>query len=155
MIPERLQKPMPKAPRLHWGWVLALQLLTRGLFSVIWLIVQANWVRRVNGTSRAFVLSIVNACALPAFVLLIAIEALVKAGQTAIGIITACGVVGILILSIWTTFQLRYELESDPIGIPLGGVATLFLGVIYFQYHLHDYDVEEKTIPEGSLGLAG
>ena len=155
MIPERLQKSMPKAPRLHWGWVLALQLLTRGLFGVIWLVVQANWVRRVNGNSRAFVLSIVNVCALPAFFLLIAIEAFLNAGQTAIGTITAVSIVGIMILSIWTTFQLRYELECEPIGISLSRFATLFLGVIYFQYHLHDYDAAGRTVPEGSLGLAG
>jgi hypothetical protein len=154
MIPERLQKPMPKAPRLHWGWVLALQLLTRGLFSLAWLIVQANWVRRVNGKSRAFVLSIVNACLFPAFFLLIVIEAVLKAGTDVIGIITTVFMVIFVVSNLWTTFQLRFELESTPINIPLGGVATFFLGVIYFQYNLHDYDVEDKTVPEGSLGLA-
>ena len=145
---------MPKAPRLHWGWVLALQLLTRGLFGSVWIIVQANWVRRVNGKSRAFVLSIVTLCSLPALVLLIMIEALVRAEQTAIGVITGLAVIAIAVLSIWTTFQLRYELESTPINIPLSGVATFFLATIYFQYHLHDYDVEDKTVPEGSLGLS-
>ncbi len=145
---------MPRAPRLHWGWVLAGDLLIRGLFPIIWLIVQANWVRKVNGTSKAFWWSIVNACYLPAFFLLVVIEYAVKADPTAIAVISGIGIFGILVTNLGTVFTLRSELESAPIGIPLGGIATLFLGTTYFQYHLHDYDVEGKALPEGSLGLS-
>src|SRR6185312_14481945 len=31
-------------PGLHWGWVLALGILTRWLFCIIWGFVQASWV---------------------------------------------------------------------------------------------------------------
>jgi hypothetical protein len=61
---------------------------------------------------------------------------------------------GILITALASLFILRGELESAPISIPRGGVATFFLGVIYFQYHLYDYNVEGKAVPEGSLGLS-
>ncbi len=119
-----------------------------------WLIVQSNWVRKVNGTSKAFWWSIVNACSIPAFVVLLAIEGLVKADPTAIAVISGFSLLGIIVLNLGTLFTLRSELESQPIGIPLSGVATFFLGATYFQYHLHDYDVEGRPVPEGSLGLS-
>lgn len=156
MIPERLPKPMPKPPRLHWGIVLALQLLTLGMFALAWLIVQANWVRRVNGQSRAFWWAIVNACMLPALFLLVVIETAVgvPANDPIITIISGVFRLGIVVTGLGALFILRSELESAPISIPLGAVATFFLGIIYFQYHLYDYDVEGKNVAEGSLGLA-
>jgi hypothetical protein len=154
MIPERLEKPMPKPVRLHWGWLVAIELLTRGLFGPIWLIVQANWVRRVNGKSRAFVLSIVAACSIPAMILLGGIEGAVGATSEQIGMIVGFAMIVYAVLYLWSVYQLRSELEAEPIGIPLGGVMTFFFSVIYFQYHLYDYDVEGKSVPEGSLGLS-
>ncbi|QMV17679.1 hypothetical protein GOB94_02395 [Granulicella sp. 5B5] len=145
---------MPKPVRLHWGWLVVIELLTRGLFGPIWLIVQANWVRRVNGKSRAFVLSIVAACFVPAMILLGGIEGAVGATQEQIGMIVGFATIVYVVLYLWTIFQLRSELEAEPIGIPLGGGMTFFFSVIYFQYHLYDYDVEEKHVPEGSLGLS-
>ena len=145
---------MPKPVRMHWGWLLVLELITRGLFGPVWLIVQANWVRRVNGKSRAFVLAIVSLCAIPGVILLGGIEGLVGATAAQTGIIVAFGSVIYAGLYLWAVFQLRNELESEPMGIPLGGVMTFFFSVIYFQYHLYDYDVEGKSVPEGSLGLS-
>ncbi|WP_263378346.1 hypothetical protein [Granulicella paludicola] len=157
MIPERLQRPMPKPPRVHWGFILALQIMTLGLFQMVWLLVLSNWSRRVNGMSRAFWWSLINICMLPALFLFAVIETLV--GVPANSPVMAAALLifrlGILVTALGSLFILRSELESSPISIPLGGVATFFLGVIYFQYHLYDYDVETKTVPEGSLGLAG
>lgn len=141
-------RPMPKPPRLHWGWVLALMILTRGFFELAWLIVQSNWVRKVNGRSKAFVLSIVLAALLPTLFVLLFCTAIVAAllGPVGRGLIPAAketylfGIVVWLVLRIWTVFQLRAELDVAPINIRLGFIPTLLLGTIYFQYHLHDYD---------------
>src|SRR5215831_7101679 len=35
-------------PNFHWVGVLVLAIITRGFFSDIWLIVQANWLRKVT-----------------------------------------------------------------------------------------------------------
>ena len=155
MIPQALPKSMPRPPRLHWGVLLVLQIVTLGLFAIIWLIVIARWVKRVNGKSQAYWWSIVNACMLPALFLLVMIETMVGVPPdgVAISVITTLFRLGILVTGLGSLFVLRSELESSPINIPLSGVATFFLGVIYFQYHLHDYDVEGRMVPEGSLGL--
>jgi hypothetical protein len=157
MIPERLQKPMPKPPRLHWGFILALQIVTFGLFQMIWLLVLANWVRRVNGSSRAFWWAIVNICMLPALFLFAVIETAVgvPANDPVMSIAMLVFRFGILVTSLGALFVLRGELEAAPIDITLSGIATLFLGVIYLQYNVYDYDVEQGSVPEGSLGLAG
>ena len=42
---------VPLPPKLHWGWVLLLTIVTAGLFYVIWSFVQAVWVR-VNPKSE-------------------------------------------------------------------------------------------------------
>jgi len=47
---------MENPPNFHWGWVLGLGILTRGLFSGIWGLVQANWVRKVSNSSKAILL---------------------------------------------------------------------------------------------------
>jgi hypothetical protein len=42
-------------------------------------------------------------------------------------------------------FSMKNALEAEPIDIPLGGVMTLLFAPLYFQYHLHDYDVEGRV----------
>lgn len=128
MIPERLAKPMPKPVRLHWGWLVLIEVLTRGLFGPV--------------------------CFVPAMILLGGIEGAVGATQDQIGMIVGFATIVYVGMYLWTIYQMRSELEAQPIGIPLGGVMTFFFSVIYFQYHLYDYDVEAKSVPEGSLGLA-
>lgn len=148
----------PRPPRLHWGWVLALQLVTRGFFELGWLIVQANWVRRVQGKSRAFPLSIALASLLPLMILYIVFMAVVMRllgdeFQTGAAIMTGLWVIAFIVLRLLTVFTLRAELQEEPIGIPLGGAMTFFFGTIYFQYHLRDWDGSLE--PNGTLGLAG
>jgi hypothetical protein len=156
MIPEPMRQ-MPNPPRLHWGFILAAQVLTLGMFQIIWIVVQANWVRRANGSNKALIWSIVNLCMIPALFLLAVIEGLlgVPAGGPVMSAIGSVFRMGILVTGFGAVFVTRNELENSPISIPLSGVLTFFLGVIYLQYHLCDYSVEDKQIPEGSLGLAG
>lgn len=148
----------PRPPRLHWGWVLALQLITRGFFELAWLIVQANWVRRVRGKSRAFPFAIALASLLPVMILYIVFMAVVMRllgdeYATGASIMVGLWVVAFIVLRLVTVFTLRAELQEEPINIPLGGVLTLFLGTIYFQYHLRDWDGSLE--PDGTLGLTG
>jgi cytochrome c-type biogenesis protein CcmE len=57
-------------PRLHWGWILILGVITADFFWAAWLIGQANWARKVRGKSTAFVVGIANCCTLPALLFL-------------------------------------------------------------------------------------
>jgi hypothetical protein len=150
---------LPPPPRLHWGWVLAINALTRGLFGIVWLLIQANWVRKVRGTSRAYVWAIVHAAYLPVgFLAMILVGFAIGLSHPdnttgAIQVATGVFVVGFLVLYFCTVFTLRSELEEDPIGIPLGGGMTFFFGTIYFQYHLRDY-AGPAEFGTGVLGLS-
>ncbi len=48
---DRSAIPMP--PTLHWGLVAAFSILTLGIFGLVWRFVQANWVRKIDGKSKA------------------------------------------------------------------------------------------------------
>lgn len=137
--------PMP--PRLHWGWLVLLSVLTRSFFNDIWLLVQTNWICKLTGNSDLRTLAIVNLCKLPFAIVVGAFAGsfLAASGQqgddfrhllTYVGIVYAIGVIAIYL---FTVFKVRAELESAPIGIPLGGAMTFFFGPIYFQYFLRDW----------------
>jgi hypothetical protein len=148
---------MPSPPRLHWGWILALDLLTRGFFGVIWLIVQANWVRSVRGSSVAFGFSLAHICGYP-FLFAIGIAAGLMGASSdsnVVGLLTIVGGITMAILWLATVFTLRSELSAEPIDIPLGGIMTFFFGPLYFQYFLRDYKASgSRSAADGVLGLS-
>src|ERR1700743_2607620 len=51
--------PYPPPPSLHWGIVLALDIVTCGLFGWAWIIVQAVWLRKVQPESRGLIYIII------------------------------------------------------------------------------------------------
>lgn len=157
-----LYRELPPPVRWHWGWVLLLNVLTRGLFGAVWLLVQAYWVKRVNGTSRAFAWSIAHVCFFPLIFLAaigvgVAIPLLHLNDETAkglMGALMAFVIVGILVLYYVTVYTLRSELQDLPIGLTLGPIMTFFFGTIYFQYHLRDFSFDQvSTTPGSALGL--
>jgi hypothetical protein len=147
---------MPSPPRLHWGWVLGLNIVTRGIFSSVWLVVQANWVRKVQGRSTAFGLALANLCLLPFFFISGIVAALLGAANNSnvIGGLTIVAVLAVLVLYTATVFTLRSELSREPINIQLGGVLTFILGPIYIQYYLRDYEAGGSRMMAGTLGLS-
>jgi hypothetical protein len=147
---------MPSPPRLHWGWVLGLNIVTRGLFSSVWLVVQANWVRKVQGRSTAFGLALANLCLLPFFFMSGMVVALLGAANDSnvIGGLTISAVLAVLVLYTATVFTLRSEFSKEPINIQLGGVLIFILGPIYIQYYLRDYETGGSRMMAGSLGLS-
>ena len=149
---------VPQPPRLRWGWVLALSVLTVGMFGVVWYIVQAVWVKRMTGRKAGLIWSIIYACAVPGVIMLGLMLGIVlaatghsgdtesasKALETGIRLL-------FLVLHIATAFSLRSELEKSPIGLSLHGPMTFFFGATYFQYHLQDYVVPDAVAVYGPL----
>jgi hypothetical protein len=130
-IPPPMYEPrQPSPPRLHWGWVLGLDLLTRNLFGGVWLVVQANWVRKVRGKSTAFVLAIVNCCIFPTLILIGFVGGMMGATEDSswLNIVIVIGGLGFLVLWFASVFTLRSELSEGPIDIPLSGAMTFFFG---------------------------
>ena len=70
---------VPKPPRLNWIILLSLEIVTVGVFGLVWLVVQAAWIKRITGEYRSLVWAIVNLCALP-FLLTVALVLGIIAG---------------------------------------------------------------------------
>ena len=146
-----LYRAFPTPPRLHWAWVLVLTIVTAGIFWMIWLVVQARWVKNATGNSRplawalAYLIFVVG-------VLLVAFGGGVffilsgRHSQIAVFMDTLQNLrraVGFL-LYLASVFMLKNALEAQPIGISLHGLGTFCFGPIYFQSYLRDYNVEGK-----------
>lgn len=134
-LPSVVDSPaVPLPPSLHWGWVLLLTLLTCGLFSVVWQFVQAAFVKKIDRTSPAIILSIGSIL----LALLGAVMEAVTPGRVFVPlIVNLCS----LACSLASFFSMRRSLQDyynrqDPIGLELSGVLTFFFNVFYLQYHL-------------------
>jgi hypothetical protein len=145
-------RSFPAPPRLHWGIVFVLSIVTIGIFGMIWMVVQANWVRKVTKNGKPFLLCMVYMLSVPVFFLLAFSGGLAfsimhqqQALQTFTAVLDGVTRLGLFVLYIVAAYTLKGALEADPIDIPLGGIMTLFFGPTYFQYHLFDYSVEGKV----------
>ena len=144
-------RAFPAPPRLHWGWVLVLCVVTLGIFVPVWLFVQARWVKKASGNGRPFAwtvaylifycLLLVMAIGASAFLtftgrhdLFRVIEEETAFFQRIVGFVSY----------IASVYLLKSALESPPIKIPLQGLATFIFGPVYFQWFLCRYRVEGK-----------
>jgi uncharacterized protein DUF4339 len=145
--------PFPNPPNFHWVLVLVLSLLTRGLFSDIWLIVEASWVRKVTNSTKDIFLAVgALASMFAGLVLLVAGDGTDVAPMMALGWVL---LLGSLVLRIVAVFSIRSSIQdhyntAEPINLSLSGVMTFFFGAIYFQYHFNQINSWKKT---SGLGL--
>jgi hypothetical protein len=119
---------------LHWAIVLLLGAATLGIFLDIWLIVQAVWVRRLEGSGRALWLCVAG-------IVLSILGEIVNALQ-APSTVTAVVLVASLATGLFAAFAVRDSLAfyiARVTGRPvsLSGTMTIFFGSIYLQYHMN------------------
>jgi hypothetical protein len=129
----------PDPPNLHWGLVLLFSLLSCGLFSAAWNLVQGAWMKKVAPQSTALYYYVAGICVLAA-VLFASFEAVYAHSSNSIA-----GGMNLVyfILMLIGRFSLRSSLlqhynSVEPMGLSLGPVMTFFFGDIYFQYHFND-----------------
>jgi len=136
--------PYPPPPNLHWGICLLLSLVTCGIFSVVWIMVEALWVKKVQPASKA-VTYFAIVIGLYALSFVLSISGAVSAARTGHTDSSLQGIQGIISLGILITwivgaFNMRDAIEehfnsAEPIGLSLSGIMTFFFNVWYFQYH--------------------
>ena len=135
----------PDPPNLHWGLVLLFTVITCGIFSLVWEIVQAVWIKRVEPESKsAYIYG-------GAVVALFGIVAASFSHGMNPTLPNVTPIVQLLyyVLVLVARFNLRSSLEehftgAESIGLSLSGVMTFLFGGIYFQYHINDI-VRRKT----------
>jgi hypothetical protein len=133
----------PDPPNLHWALVLLIGCFTCGLFLLVWMFVQAAWMRKVDPRSKALSYYV---AAIVVYVIMIGGEVtMMMSGATGVPSSTISGVVGVcslayFVLLMVAIFSMRSSMEEhfngpEPIGLQLSGVMTFFFNILYFQYH--------------------
>jgi hypothetical protein len=134
----------PDPPKLHWALVLVIGMFTCGIFSLVWMFIQASWMRKVKPDSKVLFYYI---AAIVVYVISIfaQVEKMIAIRHgNPVGVFTALYLVcALTYLALFLTgiFTMRADLEEhfngpEPIGLSLSGVMTFFFNVLYFQYHL-------------------
>lgn len=132
-----MSESVPPPPRLHWALVLLFTVLTLGVFYLVWMFVQAAWVRKIDPASNAMTLFVVYV------VLFIAGEVVAAAGgegsnaETAGTLLVLAGIVVFVV----GTYSMRRSMidhynGAEPIGLRLSAALTFFLGLLYLQHHM-------------------
>jgi len=134
----------PPPPSLHWGVCLLLAFLTCGIFSSVWLLVQALWVKKIQPATKALTYV---AIAIALWLVSIVFSIYRGVGMARAGHVDPMTEsihwlfqIGLLAAWITAAFTMRADIEdhynsAEPIGLSLSGVMTFFFSVFYFQYH--------------------
>jgi hypothetical protein len=128
---------VPLPPKLHWALVLLFTLVTFGIFFIVWIFIQAAWVKKIHPRSNAMTLLVVYL----ALVLLgnvISGASQKDSSEAAMGslLVLAGSIVSIVGIFSMRRAMINYYNTVEPIGLKLSGVLTFFLGVFYLQYHM-------------------
>jgi hypothetical protein len=138
---------VPLPPNLPWQVLLVNYLswipLIGFLFSIlmiVWVFIQANWARKLNGKNTALVLMFMYPAGLISglITLFVGIAAKIPAITGLGSLMILAGLVCMVIAN----FKIRDAMEEyyntvENIGLSLSGVMTFFFNVIYFQYHIN------------------
>jgi len=132
-MPVSQSTPLP--PPLHWGILLALVIVTFGLFSCVWMFVQAYYVRKITRETKPLIFYGIGMG-------LIFFSGVIS-GATGENTQSGLFNLGGLVLIVTGHFALRSALEEyytqvENIGLNLSGGMTFFFNTIYFQYHLNE-----------------
>jgi hypothetical protein len=144
----------PDPPNLHWGLVLLFGILTCGIFSIVWDLIEAAWMKKVAPQSRAIFYYAAEAVLL-AFVSFTSAEASFSHTHNVYAPFLN---IADFIVSLVARFSLRGSLEehfntAEPIGLTLSGVMTFFFGGIYFQYHFNEINRQKNFAHGRYIGL--
>ncbi|ADW67521.1 DUF4339 domain-containing protein [Granulicella tundricola] len=162
--PAAAASQYPDAPNLHWGLVLLFGFLTCSFFMIIWNLVVAAWLKRVqpNATSMMYYIG---------FVVLTVLQIFFGGfnGFHDAMMMRHSGVhssfhpvAGLIGLSAWVVkliarYSQRASLEEhfngpEPVGLRLNPVMTFFFGGVYFQYHLNRINQIKTAARYGAPG---
>ena len=132
----------PDPPDFPWWAALLLLFITGGLFMVVWDIVEASWMKRINKGTSALLLYI--GVAVLYLFKLPSMWSTMDYNMFGGPLVHTSGTLGSIafILVIAARFVFRRELlehfnHQERIGLKLSGFLTLILGGVYFQYHFN------------------
>lgn len=129
-------------PSLHWLLVLILSALTLGVFSWIWSLRQAGFVKRIDRGSSALILMVFAVIGQIGTDFFYILAMATNNSEDRLGLLAIETVIYVVstIFFLVAVFQMRRSLLNyynlaEPIGLRLSGVMTFFFNIVYLQYH--------------------
>jgi uncharacterized protein DUF4339 len=150
-VPPAYSGPQYVPPSLHWALVLLLGAFTCGIFSFVWVFIQASFVRKIDPKNSSMLFYALGVAAYIGYIFCyVSIAASAAHGSfdpDAVSHVQTFGAVAFVlglaaaVLILIGIFKLRSSLEQyyntvEPIGLRLSGVMTFFFSIYYFQHHL-------------------
>lgn len=143
----------PDPPDLRWWIALLLGAVTLGAFFVVWDVVQAAWLRRVERSSVALILYclalvvfVVNAPAQWASINHALFNGPLVAAPFALWLSLGAVVTRLAARFVMRSELLRHFTTVEPLGLQLNGFLTLLLGGLYFQYHFNKINDAKRNL---------
>ena len=134
----------PDPPNLNWGLELLLGFFTCGLFVVVWNLIIANWAKRVQPASNAFMYYLIATVLIVSNLggswgVLISVVHHHPHHQSVLGSLLS---IATWVVRLIARFSLRDTLEQhfngpEPLGLRMSAVMTFFFGGLYIQYKLN------------------
>jgi len=148
-------------PSLHWLGLLALSVLSAGLFPLLWAFAQSNWARKISARSRAWFFFLLNTLlSLSAFCLLFASLTAAMSDSSAepdlvasvnplLPEVTALLFVG-AVFYLLGIFDIRRSIADyydsvDAANSKPSAYMTFFFNILYIQYHLNRVRTHMRT----------
>jgi hypothetical protein len=145
VVPQVVPGTVP--PDFHWALVLLIGFFC-GLFTIVWLFIEAAFVKKLRpqSNSLAFLIGGISVQFGSMFTGWVGIVALAATGSNEPApplipiLVLALGGIAGVVLQFVGIFKMRSALEEyyntvEPINLRLSGVMTFFFSVYYFQYH--------------------
>jgi hypothetical protein len=120
-------------PNMHWAVLLLLSVVTFGIFGIIWVFIQAAWVRKVREGNHAI------------FYLIAYLGGTFTSGFLSARYPSFAPLLNLTGLGFFLAgvFSIRQDMEDyfnheENIGMRLSGVMTFLFNTIYFQFHFNE-----------------
>ncbi len=149
-----MMMPVATPPNLHWGLVLLFGILTCGIFFIIWIFIQAAFVKKIDPKSKAQQILLIYLLVAIGLPIGMGITAALTHNQLLITIEPLLRIAG-FILFVYASFNMASSLEDyynsrEPMGLHLSGVMVFFFNCVYFQYHFNEITKRHNN-PQGML----
>lgn len=137
---------------MHWALVLVLGSVTFGIFYIVWVIKQINFIKRIDPPNPAAKLIMLGVIMCVVYGVLVG-AAIALQSSTVMVILGSVGFlieIGASVCILVAYFKMRASLLNyyntvEPIGLRLSGAMTFFFNILYFQYHFHRIAVWKRT----------
>ncbi len=137
--------PMP--PDLHWAIVLLVSIVTCGIFKLVWLFIEAAFVKKIDQASNTTLL-LVSALVCEAGAIVAAVAGhpepdSITAASVLLGLATAV----LMLVAIYgmRSSMLHYYNQTEPFGLEMNPVVTFFFGVYQIQHHFSRIATWKRT----------